>query len=143
NQMTISWHAADPDSDDRLLYTIQYSPDQGQTWRALATDFPGSPDSDTVTLSLQSLGGIPGSTTGALIRVAASDSYHTALATSQPFTVTNRPPRPAIILPAPGQAVAAGQAATLRGRASDAEDGGLKGDALHWTVDGRPTGSGQ
>ncbi len=143
DQMTVVWRASDVDSSDRLLYTIQYSPDQGQTWRALVTGLPGPLDSDIITLSLKSLSGLPGSTTGGSVRVAASDGYHTAVATSQPFQVTNRPPQPYIVSPAPGESFAAGESAALRGGATDAESGGLSGTALRWTVDGRADGTGQ
>jgi hypothetical protein len=85
NTLTLSWHASDPDSNDLLLYTVQYSPDQGKTWRALLTSFPNMTSSPTMTVELKNLSGIPGSSSGgARIRVAASDGYNTTLATSEP-----------------------------------------------------------
>jgi hypothetical protein len=143
SQMTISWRASDPDSGDRLLFTVQYSPDNGQTWRALLTNIPNLSGTDTATVDLKSLSGLPASTTGGRIRVIASDGYNTAMAVSQPFTVPNRAPRPTIIMPWPGQSIPAGQPVLLQGAASDAEDGGLSGAALRWTVDGRDVGTGQ
>jgi hypothetical protein len=142
-QMTISWRASDPDSNDRLLFTVQYSPDNGQTWRALLTGFPPLSGADTVTVDLKSLSGLPASTTGGRIRVLASDGYNTSMALSQPFTVPNRAPQPTISMPWPGQSIPAGQPALLQGAASDAEDGGLNGTALRWTVDGQNAGTGQ
>jgi hypothetical protein len=143
SQMTISWRASDPDSGDRLLFTVQYSPDNGQTWRALLTNVPNLSGTDTATVDLKSLSGLPASTTGGRIRVIASDGYNTAMAVSQPFTVPNRAPQPTISLPWPGQSIPAGQPVLLQGAASDAEDGGLSGAALRWTVDGRDAGTGQ
>jgi hypothetical protein len=143
DQMTISWRASDGDSTDKLLYTVQYSPDLGRTWHALITNYSDTSASDTVTLPMMSLGAIPGSTTGALIRVIASDGYHTTVATSQAFSLKNRPPEPVIVSPTSDQTVAPGQVVMLRGAASDAEDGALIGDALHWMLDGQPIGGGQ
>jgi hypothetical protein len=143
SQMTISWRASDPDSNDRLLFTVQYSPDNGQTWRVLLTGFPNLSGTDTATVDLRSLSGIPASTTGGRIRVLASDGYNTAMTLSQPFTVPNRAPQPTISMPWPGQSIPAGQPVQLQGMASDAEDGGLSGAALRWTVDGQDAGTGQ
>ncbi len=142
-QMQLVWQASDPDADDTLLHTIQYSPDNGQTWFALLNDFPGPQNAETVTVSLAHLG-IPGSAANeGFIRVAASDGYHTGLATSAPFTVSPRDPEPYIVSPLDGEPWPAGQAVSLRGDANDAEDGGLSGDALTWAVDGQTHGTGQ
>ena len=142
NSMTLSWRASDADPSDRLLFSVQYSPDNGQHWRALLSGFPNRSGTDTVSLNLGDLSGIPASTTGGLIRVAASDGYNTTLATSQPFTVTNRAPAPHI--DAPGNApLPAGQTIVVQGSATDVEDGGLSGAALGWALDGTALGSGQ
>lgn len=142
DEMTLSWIASDPDQHDRLLFSVQYSPNNGQTWHSLLTNFPNRSGSDTVTLSLQGLTGIPASSSGGLIRVSASDGYNTTLATSPPFTVVNRAPAPHIdtsdrtLLPA-------GQTVVIHGSATDVEDGGLSGDSLRWMLNGIDIGSGQ
>ena len=143
DQMTIEWQATDADVDDQLLFTVQYSPDLGQTWRTIATDWPGLFGSDVMSLTLESLLGIPGSTTGGLVRVAASDGYNTAMATSEPFVVANQPPQPYIVSPAAGQLFEAGDAVLLRGGASDTEDGSLSGASLSWDVTGQATVTGE
>jgi hypothetical protein len=143
DEMRIVWQASDADDDDDLLYSVQYSPDQGGTWLSLTTDFPGPLGSDTVTLTLQSLAGLSGSSTGGLVRVAASDGFHTGLATSQPFTVTDQPPEPYIVSPAPGEWVPAGRPVHLNGGARDAETGAVNEQALTWTVGGDDSGSGE
>lgn len=140
--LTISWQASDPDATDRLLFTVQYSPDNGRTWRVLLSDFPNLSDGDTVTLALNDLSGIPASTTGGVIRVAASDGFNTTLATSQPFSVANRAPEPHIHTPG-SAALPTGQIVELSGSANDAEDGGLSGAALSWALNGTPIGTGQ
>ncbi len=142
NSMTLSWRATDPDPNDKLLFSVQYSPDNGQHWRALLSSIPNRSNSDTVTLDLDKLSGIPASTTGGLIRVAASDGYNTTMAVSQSFTVANRSPAPHI--DAPGSApLPAGQTIVLQGSATDVEDGGLSGTALRWALNGADIGSGQ
>lgn len=142
SQMSISWRASDSDSGDLLLYTVQYSPDDGATWRTLLTGFPNLSGTDTATVDLKSLGGLPASTSGGRIRVIASDGYNTALASSNPFSVPDRGPQPTIISPWPGQSIPAGQTVTLQGAASDAEEGSLSGEALRWSLDGEEIGSG-
>jgi hypothetical protein len=121
---------------------VLYSPDLGQSWQPVVTDWPGLPAADTVTLTLDSLLGVPGSTTGGLVRVAASDGYNTGLDTSSSFVVSNRPPQPYIVSPAADQVFEAGDVVMLRGGASDVEDGSLSGDALRWELNGESTASG-
>ena len=65
----LSWTAGDADGDP-LEYVIQYSTDAGATWQTLVTSW----QSTTYELDL---GSIPGSDQ-ALIRVLASDGFHTA-----------------------------------------------------------------
>jgi hypothetical protein len=143
DQLDLSWQAQDADPGDVLRYSIQYSPDDGATWRSLATNVTGLPGHSTVNLSLHPTG-IPGSLPNeARIRVAASDGYHTGTAVSKPFTVSNRKPQAFILTPTQGESTPAGQSAQLRGAATDAEDGSLSGSALRWTVDGQPAGSGE
>jgi hypothetical protein len=142
-QMTLSWRASDADSADALLYTVQYSPDNGASWRALLTDFPNLGGTDTVTVPLQSLSGLPASSSGGLVRVLASDGYNTTIAVSQQFSLPDRGPQPTITSPWPGQSIPAGQMLTLQGSATDAEEGSLSGDALRWTLDGKDVGAGQ
>lgn len=141
--LEMQWQASDADKNDILLYAIQYSPDNGQHWQSIANDFVGPRDSNTVSLTLHNVS-LPGSLPNqARIRVAASDGYHTGIALSQPFTVSNRKPEPFIIAPAATDTTPAGQPALLRGGANDAEDGGLSDTSLQWTVGGQAVGAGQ
>ncbi len=95
---TLSWRASDPDAADRLLFSVQYSPDGGQTWRALLTNLPNLGGGDPVSVDLRDLSALPASVgASGLIRVAASDGYHTTLATSRPFSVPDRAPQPTIL----------------------------------------------
>ena len=79
-----------------------------------------------VLLLLMFVGGSPGSTAGGLIRVAASDGYHTGLGTSAAFLVPNRPPRPYIVSPDSRRTYPATDPVSLQGGAIDAEEGALE-----------------
>lgn len=140
--LVIEWTASDPDAEDELLFTVQYSYNGGLHWHTLISDFPASP-TGVNTLALADLGSLHGSSgQTALIRVIASDGYNTTIANSQLFSVPNRKPEPAIAVPASNQNVPAGEMITLRGSATDPEDGGLSGAALLWAVDGSAAGLG-
>ena len=134
--MTIQWTASDPDPNDQLKFTVQYSHDNGASWHTLAINLPSTPDPVNI-LTLNDLGSLQGSAPNqARIRVLASDGYNTTIATSQGFTVENRPPLPMILAPVAGQVLPGGEAVVLQGSATDPEDGGLDGSALQWHVDG-------
>lgn len=133
--LNLGWQASDPDGDP-LLFTVQYSPDDGQTWRALLTNHPHLGVGDIVAIPLQDLGGVPGDTTQARIRVLASDGFNTSMAVSEPFSVSNRKPQPVILSPSSTQPVSAPQTVILSGAAMDAEDGRLSGNRLSWEISG-------
>ncbi len=140
--LTIQWTAGDPDPQDQLLFTVQYSHDDGASWHTLALNLPSTPD-PVNTLTLHDLGILHGSGTNtARVRVLVNDGYNTAIATSQPFTLADRPPDPTILTPAPGQTFAAGEAVLLQGSALDVEDGKLPAASLDWRMDGIGVGQG-
>lgn len=148
-RLTVEWSASDPDPEDRLLFTLQYSPNGGLRWQTLATGLPAVPVSAEPgaplagKLVLDDLGSLPGSAgKSGLIRVLASDGYNTGIATSQPFTLRDRRPELVINLPAPDQSFAAGEDLVLMGSGLDAEDGGLADAALSWRLDGAEVGRG-
>ncbi|MCB8946138.1 MAG: hypothetical protein H6658_20525 [Ardenticatenaceae bacterium] len=142
DQMTITVQATDANADDDLLFTIQYSPDQGNSWQTIVTNFPNLSGTDTLTLDLADISDLPASSDG-LIRVAVSDGYHTGLATSAAFTVSNRPPMVAVSSPQPEQSFPAGQPIRLQGWGMDVEDGVLEDVALNWKMDGVTVGVGE
>ncbi len=138
--LTLIWEGTDADADDTLLYNVQYSNDDGTTWRVVVNNYPAPDGGDTVTLTL-STQGLPGSDPNqARLRVAASDGYHTGMATSEGFTIPDHAPRAFIL---PPTTTPAGLPVTLRGGAMDAEDGAVTGSALSWEVDGDSHGTGQ
>lgn len=135
NTMTIEWQANDPDVDDRLLFTVQYSYDNGVHWQTISSDRPAT-ESPINRLNLTDLGSLPGSDgTNALVRVIASDGYNTTIATSPAFELHNRSPQPYIISPSNGQLFPPEQLIRLQGGADDPENGQLTNDNLLWQVD--------
>jgi hypothetical protein len=142
-QMTLRWLATDPDAGDRLHFNIQYSPDGGLSWKSVATNLPAVIEGNENILLLEDLGGLGASdsTTG-LIRIAASDGYHTTLVDSLPFSVADQPPQPYIVSPDSTHYYQPGQAVPLRGGALDPESGGLSGSQLVWKIYGVTVGTG-
>jgi hypothetical protein len=138
NTLEVEWQANDSDGD-RLLYLVEYSPDNGQSWQLLAMNYDGG--TGNVRFVLDDISALVASDT-ALVRVAATDGYNTTLVTSQPFRVADSGPRPFIISPTAGQPFAAGAMIDLRGGATDAADGRLEDTALRWQVDGADVGNG-
>ena len=132
--MTITWEASDPD-DDTLLFTVQYSPDDGTTWQTLVASYY------TQTLTLNDLA-IPGSD-AALIQVIATDGVNTTIdASDASFQVAEHPPDVHISRPTDRAIFYTGVQVILTGSAFDTEDGMLEGAALQWSVDGAPQGTG-
>ena len=145
SDIPVSWQTHDADGDTSVVSMLQYSPDNGTTWRALTDTVQGIPTSETdmsfsATISLD---GVPGSSPSSLVRVIASDGLHTDIQTSRSFTVTNRPPKPAILSPVELEQVPAGEPLRLQGSAWDAEDGFLSGGQLQWRLDGSSVGVGE
>jgi hypothetical protein len=129
DQVTIQWEASDPD-EDTLLYTIEYSPDDGATWQVVQTNY------HTTTLTLTDTLGLPASDQ-ARVRVIAWDGVNTAADMSDaPFSVANHPPVAHISTPEDGTSLKAGNQLILSGRGFDIEDGSLSGTYLEWLLDG-------
>lgn len=126
--LEIRWEASDADGDS-LNYTLQYSPDGGETWQAIALGLP-----DT-SLHLDSLGVLTGSERG-LLRVLASDGVLTGQDESDGvFLVPNTSPLAVVTSPAHRRVYPLGATVVLSGSATDREDGILPSEALRWESD--------
>ena len=126
--LSVSWMGDDLDGDE-LSYTVLYSGDQGQTWRALVSDV--FTDAITVDSSL-----LPGSLAESLVRVIANDGVNTGIDQSDaPFSVPPRSPLAFIQHPGAGAVFASGASLNLRGTEYDPEDGQLAGASLSWAMD--------
>ena len=143
NSLTVQWQATDADNEP-LLYTVQYTYDNGIHWQTLAADMPGTPDSPMTTFTIANANGLNGSNgQNAHIRVLASDGYNTGIGVSGLFSVSNRVPEPFIAAPVDGHWYRPEEPMVLNGGANDTEDGGLSGASLSWQVNGASAGTGQ
>jgi len=151
--LTIQWEAEDEDDveDDveLILYTVQYSSDQGETWKTLTTNqvtttFTLETETQpTTTLTLRrhmtltlKTDGLPGSQGQALIRVIGTDGVNTTIDQSDhPFTLEAHPPLVYIVEPADGALIEPDSMIFLSASSIDAEDGPLANDAYVWTSD--------
>ncbi len=124
---TLSWTATDADGED-LTYDVQYSIDEGETWKAIAIGLKqDSYDWDTTQA--------PGSTL-ALIRVSASDGVNTGRDDSDmPFTLEEKSPETIILSPEDSTTFFLGKSVEFEGRAYDPEDGPLEENSLTWSSD--------
>jgi len=126
-RVTFEWFGFDADGDD-LTYTVQYSPDNGNSWKPLVVDHTAS----TFTIDRSSLT----ASESALISVAVSDGVNTAVAVSDPFRVADNPPVISIYQPGTdGLSLDSLQSVTLKAFTLDSEDGMLPGAAIAWYSD--------
>ena len=139
--LSVGWTASEQ-SGDSLHFIVQFSHDLGLHWQTLATDITGNPDITDyeVTFDAASLPGSSG--LEALVRVIASDGYHTTMATSEEFLTVLKAPEAAISSPPPGIWYEAGRNITLVGSATDPEDGHMPDSALSWSLNDVSLGSG-
>lgn len=125
--LRIEINATDADQDP-LRFSVQFSHDDGVTWRTLRVNegaFSFSVDPRFV----------PG---GALcrVRVIATDGFHSAVAVSAPFNLPVAAPEVFIGGLVAGQRLPYGTVKNLQGFALDAEDGSLPAAALQWSLAG-------
>lgn len=140
--LSLQWNSSDPDNtladgfSDVLLFTAQYSADNGINWQSLVTNYPWL----AATVDARML---PGSTQ-ALVRVIATDGFNTTIVTSDPFVLAKHPPVAILGGVVDGQVFSYTAPISLIGLGMDAEDGGLPQESLSWQLSGSAvlTGSG-
>ncbi len=140
--LTIQWNGSDDDAD-AIIYSIQYSPDNGSTWHPINPVYPDN-GTGTNTLTIAGVDGlnIPGSQSlifpgSSRIRVIASDGINTSIALSKRFRLPRHAPSAIITSPGDGASFFHNDTILLRGRGYDAEDGPVNTANLTWTVNGR------
>jgi hypothetical protein len=123
---SITWQASDEDGD-ALTYAVLYSPDNGASWLTLATSLTQTQYS----VNSQELAG----GASAVVRVIASDGFHTSVADSPTFQVARKGPQPFILTPEAESELARRQSLLLSGEGYDLEDDLLPDDHFQWHSD--------
>jgi hypothetical protein len=123
-EQTVTWMGQDMDGDS-LHYTLQYSTDGWETWKAVALDL-------TDESYVLDAGLIPGGE--AALRVIASDGVNTAQdASDDVFYVEGKPPFAQVLYPLDGSTERPGHVVMLEGSATDLEEGPLMdGSRFTW-----------
>lgn len=127
NSITINWTANDPDNDE-LTYSIQFSADNGNTWKTLNT---GWADTSLVV----DLDGLE-STNEGLIRIQATDGFNTSEDISDAvFSTPNNVPVASVSKPIPGTNYIGIEPVLFSGTGYDLEDGQISEANLEWYSD--------
>jgi hypothetical protein len=124
-QFTVSWVGEDPDGDT-LLYSVLWSIDGGQTWRAIDTGFP-----DTTAQIDTDLFQLPGGE--AHLQVMASDGMSTGSAVVGPLSIPGGAPTGLIAAP---ETVLQHQIQEITFHVNDPEDGPITSGAWSSDLDG-------
>lgn len=131
---TIAWEAGDVDGD-AVTVSAFYRADDMAAWLPLSADVAAS------ALTADS-GELPGGT-AARVLLVATDGFNTTTATSEPFAVPRKAPRPVILEPVDGAQLEPDSSLTLVGSGDDPEDGALDEATFTWSSDRvGPLGSG-
>jgi hypothetical protein len=125
--LQITINAVDADNDP-LRFSVQFSNDDGATWRTLRINegsfsFVANPRF------------LPGGVQ-CRVRAIASDGFNSAVGTSAPFVLPGHAPEPFIGGVRDGQRLAFGTTESLLGFALDAEEGSLPSASLNWNLAG-------
>jgi probable HAF family extracellular repeat protein len=122
--VSVTWTASDPDSDP-LTFALEYSPDNGSTWKTI---LPYWVDTTAVISDTSLIAGDQ-----ALFRVWATDGIHTTNDTTDfPFTVPNHPPTAEILEPSSWMTITVSQTLGLVGQAYDVDVGTMDDSQLTW-----------
>ena len=127
DEITVSWTASDPDAGDSLFFTVQFSPDGGNTWESVAENLRGVNKEVIDRIDVQA-------TQQGKFRVLVTDGIHTTTAQSTGvFTIAERPPLVDILAPLTGTPYVKGESVSLEAYAFDYDAGGLPNEALKWS----------
>ncbi len=131
--LVVRWVATDADGD-RLRATIDYSTDDGRTWRPLGL----APSTGSFTLAPRLLAGA----TQARVRVRVRDTLDEVAAVSGRIRVDGAPPVARIRAPRTGTSVPADAFLNATGEAYDDAGTALGRASLRWFANGRLVGRG-
>jgi hypothetical protein len=109
---SLDWTISDPDGPG-LRHLVQFSPDNGSSWRTLALNATGT----QMTLDAAKL---PASSTG-ILRVAVTDGINTAVSEVVGISIPNHAPTLTLLEPRAGQTFLGSQTVNFRARPSDVD----------------------
>ncbi len=124
---TVRWKASDRDGD-QLTATLEYSLDDGRSWRILAK----GPDRGGVTVPSRLLAG----SARARLRVRVNDGFDENSSTSPRLVALGRPPRVRILSPRPAARVTSADHVALTAAAHDDRGNAIASRRVRW-FDGR------
>ena len=130
----LTWTATDADNDP-LLFTVQFSPDNGTNWLTLKVN---DPDTALAIPTTHLHGGDQ-----CVLRVLATDGFNTAVAQTDAFVLPKNSPTITISRLTAGQRVVFGSPQAVRVFAYDAEDGSIGSDSIAWSLSGGLNQSGK
>lgn len=125
--LALDWAASDTDGDV-LLFTVQFSSDDGTSWETLRINDPALGFATSTRL-------LPGST-ACRLRVMATDGFRTTLQSTPPFALPNRGPIITLSGLRNGQRIPFNSPEPVRAFAYDAENGALDSANTYWTASG-------
>ncbi len=130
----VSWHAKDDDRD-ALMAKVDYTMDNGQTWRPL---FFG-PNHNRAVLNSRLLP----SATHARVRVRINDGFNETEVVSHEFQAKGAPPVVRIISPVAGTSLGSKASLYLSGTAADEQHAPITGSNLSWYAGSTLLGTGE
>jgi hypothetical protein len=130
----VTWHAKDADGDT-LMAKVDYSTDDGASWRPL---FFG-PNHNRAVLNSMLLK----NTSHGRMRVRINDGFNESVAVSHEFHAAGAPPVVHITSPVVGTTIGRAASLYLSGTASDENRGAITGGNLSWYAGDRLLGTGE
>lgn len=124
DSVTFRWQGSDPDGDP-LAYDVQFSADGGANWETIVLRLT----SDSFEIRQHHLAG----TAKGMIRVIASDGFHTAFDTSNAtFTVPNHNPWVTLLAPTPGSLLTGAQQVLFLAQVLDPDGPAIDEAKIEW-----------
>jgi hypothetical protein len=132
NALVVEWQVASAGEREPECW-LQWSNDRGKSWSALATGLRGG--EATLDVSALPSGRL-------LLRLLASDGFHTAESKRVTVEIPQRPPAVSILTPRDGQTLIAGSPMRLAGAATLSSGEPAAGESARWLIDGKGAAAG-
>ncbi len=128
SQVALQWSTRGGGEQEPEVWA-QWSADQGETWRALTTGLQGGK-------AVVDGSGLPAGEV--MLRLLASDGFHTAVSEPVVLKVPEQPPAVSIMSPRQGQTMIAGSTMRLWGAVAAADGTPVEVEKSQWLLDGKP-----